>query len=379
MLPFPIITNTDSRDPKYYKKMVLSRINLGILNSDSQNNLYAIGDNSRLGLGVPFTSYVNTISNVDDVWSSTGWSFVLKKDGTYWWSGSSNPFSGLSTTVSWTNISSRFSSIGTIKKAFTTSSAIVVLNTLNEIWVVGGNQYGGYGLGNTTTPTTFTKLNLTNVKNIYGHEAFVDNLFVLYNDGTLVGAGYNGQNLLGSAANPNANTSFITISTDVVDVRVSQYALYIKKSDGTWYVQGSNYSGALGNGIQSGTSDLFPITFSGSGIKELYAGNGCTHIISTDNKLYYAGYHSTSTPISGTNTNSAPWNANVATFTEVPGTDSAIISGIIDIFHYNLQISHFITRRTIYSCGAGGSYQLIPPYGNSTVLGFKVLNSPLIN
>lgn len=380
MLPFPIISNTDIRESKYYKKIVTSRVNLAILNSDSTDRVSAIGDSARFGLGVPFTYFIETINDVQDIWSTSSWSFVLKNDGSYWWSGSSNPFTGVSTSNNWSNLSYKFNVFGTLKKAFTTSGGIVVLNTLNEVWVCGGNQYGSYGNGNTTSFRDFTKLNLTDVKDIFGHDTLVDNIFILYNDGTLVGSGYNGQNLLGTTAEPTTNTSFITISTDVVDVKVTQYALFIKKTDGSWYAQGSNYSGQMGNGVSSGSTDLIPITLPDSTpIKDIYAGSGVTHIISTDNRLFFAGYSSSTYPLSGASNTSSPWNANVLTFTEVTGSDPEIISGITDILHFGTSLTYFVTRYRMYGCGNGGSYQLIPPYGSGAVIGFKLVNTPSLS
>ncbi|QXO12790.1 hypothetical protein pEaSNUABM49_00577 [Erwinia phage pEa_SNUABM_49] len=378
MLPFPIISNTTIREKRFYKKFVTSRISLGLLSQDSTNSLYGMGDDSRLGLGVPFTGFVKTISDVKDVWSNTSWSFVLKNDGTYWWSGSSNPF-GIRTTVPWSNVSSSFNSFGIVKKMCVSSSSIFVLNTVGEVWAVGGNGYGSYGNGTTTTSQSFIKLPLTNVKDIFTKDDIIDNLFVLKNDGTIVGSGYNGTNLLGSA-NPSTNPSFITLNTDVVDVYVMYGALFVKKSDGTWYVQGQNSNGQLGNGLTSGVTDWIVLPFNLSTIKSIHSYQSCTHIIGTDNNLYFSGYQTSTYPIGGANTIAAPWNNYMSSFTQVPGTDPAIISQLKDIIHFGTGTTYFITDFKIYGCGNSGNYSLLPNYGSSkVVIGFQPLVTPSLS
>lgn len=379
MLPFPIIPSTVIRNSRYYDKLIFSQLAFGLLAKNTNQSLYVMGNSGKLGLGATFTSLIEISSSVVMAASNSDFAVQYRADGTWWFSGTTNPF-GASTTNTWQNVSSRFSSVGTPKKLLVSGIAIYVMNTNNEVWGVGGNQYGSYGEGTTTTTThrTFVKLNVPNIKDMFTYYSQPDNICLLQNDGTLIGAGYGGY-IFGSTA-PVTNSTFVTLSTDVQEVKVSNMALYVRKSDDNWYAQGTTFAGQFGNGVTTSTViDWIQIPSpNASGIKSIFPGNGTTHIITKDNKLYYSGQHSSTAPISGSDQTGGIWSNNISTFTEITNFPVSVVSLIKDI-QYFASISYFVSDYKIWAAGNSGSASLIPNYGaNTTVRGLNLMVTPAL-
>ena len=125
----------------------------------------------------------------------------------------------------------------------------IILKDDDTLWGCGGNGSGELGLGNSANKTTFTQIttNTDDVKEIYcggGHT------FILKNDDTLWGCGYNrdyGQ--LGLGDNIDRNT-FTQITDDDIDNIKSVYCggdhTLILKNDGTLWSCGKNSYGQIG-------------------------------------------------------------------------------------------------------------------------------------
>lgn len=387
MIPFPILSNLEPPKPRYYNKVVYSRASVGLLLTDTGNSLYSTGDSARLGITIARSSFINTLSDVDDVWSNLDWSICRTKSGVWYWSGSTNIF-GISTGIPWSNVSSRMTGFGTIKKMVIGSTNIFILNTANEVWACGSNSYGSFGRGSTTGTTTFIKLAITDVKDIFTDPFVVDNFYYLKNDGTLFGAGYGGRGNLGAAySSTGANTSFIQLQTGVEDVQVCAYGYLIKKG-GQWIGSGYSKTGLFGTGSTDASTPTYTdnnvLTLPGGvGVSRVFLGDSCTHVIGTDNKLYFAGGSSTNSPMSGSTTNSSFWTSNVLEFTEVPGWDVTWSGSLREINHFGSTCTYFILNRAVYACGrtsGNANYSLIPPYkSESSQFGFMPVTVPLLS
>ncbi|HBF2041586.1 TPA: hypothetical protein KNV82_002464 [Clostridioides difficile] len=120
-----------------------------------------------------------------------------------------------------------------------------ILKNDNTIWSCGRNNYGQLGLGDTTDRTTFTKVDIDNVKKIvcgYYHA------FIIKNDNTVWSCGRNNYGQLGLGDTTDRNV-FTKVNIDnVKDIVCGYYHAFIIKNDGGIWSCGYNSHGALGLG-----------------------------------------------------------------------------------------------------------------------------------
>jgi len=137
---------------------------------------------------------------------------VIKNDGTYWTTASSN-YMGLSTgyvQYTWSNCTSKFTAItsnpGNIKQIVSTGGGVFVLLFSGELYAIGSNVNGCLGLGTSTSysVTNFTLVG-TNVKKI---SASSNHAMYLDNNNTLFSTGFNVSGQLGN----NSTTTGISFT-----------------------------------------------------------------------------------------------------------------------------------------------------------------------
>lgn len=367
MIPFPILSSTEVHAKKSYKSFSGVVNALGLVVSSETNSFYAMGSTGKLGLGATFTEFIYYMDNVDMFWSNGVCGIIRKLDGTWWSSGDS--YFGLSSTNTWTDVTSKFVGIGDVEQLVMSASSIYVLNTAGQLYAVGYNNYKGIpwytGTGNVKS---FSLSPETNIDSIYSAWESPDLLLILYKDGTLKGCGYSNKGILGTFDNAN---DLAVLSTDVKYVNSSTSNIFIIKNDGTCYGRGDQYNGALGNGVTTGNITTWvPVTLPGGVIPvRVYTSGYATHIFGSDDDLYFSGQNSTTYPISGANTNSTPWGSYLTAFRKVPGYNKDLTSQITSIYRFGNQRTYFITDSAIYACGNTGDYSLMPNYGRATPRG----------
>ena len=93
----------------------------------------------------------------------------------------------------------------------------LILKNDGTLWGCGRNDYGHLGLGDTTNRTTFTQVttNADDIKSVYCGGSHT---FILENDGTLWGTGWNDYGQLG-LGNTTNRTTFTQITTNTNNVK----------------------------------------------------------------------------------------------------------------------------------------------------------------
>ena len=218
-------------------------------------------------------------------------SLILKNDGTLWGCGLNNYGQlGLGDTTNKITLTQITTNADNIKKVYCGYHHTIVLKNDGTLWGCGLNDYGQLGLGNTTNRTTFTQIitNTDNIKEVYcGYK----HTLILKNDGTLWGTGCNRYGELGLENGAN-RTTFTQITANVDDIKeicCGDCCTFILKNDGTLWGTGYNYYGQLGLGDNTDRTTFTEITTNVDDIKSVYCGYDHTLILKNDGTLWSTG------------------------------------------------------------------------------------------
>ena len=213
---------------------------------------------------------------------------ILKNNGTLWGCGNnSNGQLGLGDTANRLSFSIISINTNDIKSVYCGYGHTFILKNDGTLWGSGYNRLGHLGLGDTTNKNIFTKI-ATDIKSAYcGSEYTV----ALKNDDTLWACGYNncGQLGLGDTNNRTVLTQITTNANDVKSVYCGDSHTLILKNDGTLWVCGNNQYGQLGLGDTSNRKTFTQITTNTNDIKSVYCGGNYTSILKNDGTLYVCG------------------------------------------------------------------------------------------
>ena len=245
-----------------------------ILKNDG--TLWGCGRNDfgQLGLGdtshrYTFTQVTTNVDNIKSVCCSNYYTFILKNDGTLW--GCGNNYEGelgLGDNTNRTTFTQAITNADNIKSAYCGGGHTFILKNDGTLWGCGYNGYGGLGLGDTTNRTTFTQVT-TNVDNIKLVYCGYWHTLMLKNDGTLWGCGDNqyGQLGLENIANRTTFTEIITDTDDIKEIYCGRTYTLILENDGTLWGAGYNSDGQLGLGDDTNRTTFTQITTNADNIK----------------------------------------------------------------------------------------------------------------
>ena len=217
--------------------------------------------------------------------------FILKNDSTLWGCGYNGYGQlGLGDTSNRTTFTQITTNADDIKSVHCGYSHTFILKNNGTLCGCGYNGYGALGLGDTTNRTTFTiaNINTNDIKSIYCGYNYT---FIIKNNGTLWGCGYNGYGQLGLGDVNNRNVfTIIGINTnDIKSVYGGYYHTFILKNDGTLWGCGKNDYGQLGLGDTSNRIFFTQITTNADDIKSVHCGNEYTVILKNDGTLWGCG------------------------------------------------------------------------------------------
>lgn len=119
-----------------------------------------------------------------------------------------------------------------------------------------------------------------------------DHLFILLNNGTLLGVGRNAEGQLGNGTTDNiSKISFL--QTDIDAIYPAGHHTFAKKKDGTWLTWGRNVNGELGVGTFENqlTPKTLTLPAAESDIKDIKTGGNHTLILLKDGRVLSFGFN----------------------------------------------------------------------------------------
>ena len=286
-----ITTNTDD-----VKEIYCGRNHTFILKND--DTLWGCGQNNygQLGLGDntdrnTFTKITTNTDDIKSVYCGGYHTLILKNDGTLWGCGDNSCGQlGLGNTINRNTFTQITTNADNIKEICCGYNHTLILKNDGTLWSCGENDVGQLGLGDKTNRTVFTQIttNTNNIKEIY---CGAHHNFILKNDGTLWGCGYNDAGQLG-LVNTTNRTTFTQVTTNADDIKSvycgSGYTL-ILKNDGTLWGCGYNEYGQLGLGDTISRNTFTQVTTNTDDIKSVYCGMNHTLILENDGTLWSCG------------------------------------------------------------------------------------------
>ncbi|MFJ1464836.1 RCC1-like domain-containing protein [Clostridioides difficile] len=174
-----------------------------------------------------------------------------------------------------------------IKEFWMSKTHTLVVNTDGELYGCGSNLYGQLlNPIETTELTSFTKLNLDNVKQASCGTGFS---YFVKNDGTLYSVGLNDTYQLGLGHNNEVTEPQIVNISNVKKVMCDHNFTLVLKNDNTLWVQGYNRNGNLGLGTNKANQTIIEFTKVAEDIDDVEIGSDYILLRKTDNTVYISG------------------------------------------------------------------------------------------
>ncbi len=326
-----------------------------ILKNDG--TLWGCGNNDygQLGLGdtsnrETFTQITNNTDNIKSIYCSHFHTIILKNDGTLWGCGRNNLGQlGLGDTTHRYIFTQITTNVSDIKSIYCGQSHTIILKNDGTLWGCGRNDLGELGLGDTDNRIILTQItiNTDDIKSIYCGD---EHTIMLKNDGTLWGCGWNKYNQLGLGEDTSDKNTFTQITNNTDDVK-SAYCgseqTFILKNDGTLWGCGYNKHGQLGLEDTNNRTTFTIISINSRNIKEIFLGAEYMIILKNDGTLWSCGYNSYGQLGLG--------DANNRTIFTIIGINTNDIKSVYCGYEHTLILKN---DGTLWGCGHNNYYQL---------------------
>ena len=361
-----------------YHSLILE--NDGTLWGCGQNNYgqLGLGDNNNRNI---FTQV--TTNDVKSVYCGDSHTFILENDGTLWGCGRNNEGQlGLGDTTNRTTFTEITTNANDIKSVYCGWYHTIMLKNDGTLWGTGYNSDGQLGLEGGGSRATFTQV-ITNVNNIKSVYCTGGNTFILKNDGTLWGCGWNGYGSLGLGDTTKRGT-FTQITTNVDDIKeiyCGFYHTFILKNDGTLWGCGWNANGQLGLGDDYNRTTFTQVTINADNIKQIYCGHGHTLILKNDGTLWGTGLNNegelglgdtnSRTTFTQITTNaddikSLPNQYNIPFITKIYDLNTGLVETLDTNNFRNIPVDKFEKIKVLYTNPAGTYINCLLSFDNKT-------------
>ena len=365
-----VATNTDD-----IKSVYCGTNHTLILKNDG--TLWGVGHNGYGQLGLGDTTnrniFTQVTTNADDiklVCHGENHTIILKNDGTLWGCGDNSYGQlGLGDTTNRTTFTQITTNADDIKEICCGYCYTFILENDGTLWSCGNNNAGQLGLGDSNNRYTFTQIvtNVDDVKSVYCGYSFT---FILKNDGTLWGTGYNGHGNLGLGdANHRYTFTQVTTNTDnIKQVYCSASYAFILKNDGTLWGTGWNDHGSLGLGDTTNRNTFTQATINTDNIKEIYCGRHHNFILKNDGTLWGCGDNRlgqlglgdgydratfTQVTTNADNVKLFPNQYNIPTITKIYDLNTGLVETLDTNNFRNIPVNKFEKIKVLYTNPAG--------------------------
>lgn len=242
----------------------------------------------------------------EDVVGFGGSNFALDSDGFLWATGLNSTgelgIDGSDGETRWTKITENFDG-NKILQMSRGSQSSMLLDDDNNVWVVGNNAMGVFGVGDTTNSTEWLKISKTFFNNEKIKKIKMgDTSYVLTEEGNFYVTGRNYYGELGIPEYTRFWNSFTPNWTKIdqanfnnkkiKDFERSSFSLYLIDEDGNIWTVGSNGKGQLGTGdySESGNWNFIDKSFlNGAEIKKISGRSQSAHLLDSNGEIWAIG------------------------------------------------------------------------------------------
>ena len=257
--------------------------------ADGTGTSYEEGETFTIGSqSVTLYAEWTPLPSIKAVAAGSGFSYILKNDGTLWVTGING--AGQLGDGTNTNRSSAYQIMDGVKAISASRyQHAMILDEDGNLYGVGDNSAGQLGLPDSINYINTPELIKTGIASVscgYYYTMAIDT------DGNLLATGSNGiSGVLGNDSEENS-FGFIQIDTDVLTVSAgNRHTLYVN-TDGNLYAMGDSNNGKLGRPYSSSnTYDRSPVLVSGiSDVRAVSAGENHSLVITNSNELWSFGW-----------------------------------------------------------------------------------------
>lgn len=309
MLPFVRMLEYGNTIPVLDVKKIEPYHNTGFIALDKNGKLYAKGNqpNGQFGTGntTALTKTTLIATDVSNFWAGQMTVIILKNDGTFWVSGGSVSYYGLSitnTTVFVECTAQMEPGFSGAQEIYMCGSGNLILSfkTTGELYCLGWDSQGHSGI-KTGVFNTWTKNTSALINNIKTIQIGIQQVFALKNDGTLIGWGVNSNYVISDQVSDSRFTTPIIVPNGgglTYDFHLMPSGALFVTDNGLWgrgYLSVLSQGGTFTSSTNIGIKTTLPFTMSTAirFVKDLStifsSTNQKVFMISTDDKIYASG------------------------------------------------------------------------------------------